>query len=96
MSITSQRNHQSVHSSASQKGYATPPQAIHNSLTLEKGGFITQLGDEAALVKVVNELLANLRLRHEVGEHGRTWVTQGFGWEDYVDRAVDVYRSIIA
>ena len=57
-------------------------------------GFIVPPRNPAAVASRLRQLIAVPALRQEMGRRARARVMAGFGWTDYGDRAVSLYRRV--
>lgn len=61
-----------------------------------ENGLVFASGDENALAEALEALIGDPEKRRAMGRAARTRVTAGYGWDDYVERAVAAYEKILA
>ncbi len=59
-------------------------------------GFMVPVRDGAALAQAIDRLVRSQELRREMGAAARASVRNAHGWQDYADRAIAAYRSLLA
>lgn len=57
-------------------------------------GFLVPPGDAKALAEALVRVLSNRELAERLGETGREVALTHFRWETYLDKIVEVYRTI--
>ena len=57
-------------------------------------GHILDELDQENIIAALSTLLADQELRLSWGESARATVQDGFGWNDYVERAIGIYRNL--
>jgi glycosyltransferase involved in cell wall biosynthesis len=58
-------------------------------------GFSVEYGDTESLAMMLRNLLYNLALASKMGQNGRSFVFENYGWPKVVDRLEEVYKNIL-
>lgn len=75
---------------------ATPETGAADVMTDGVHGRIVPSGDPAALARAIGALAADPAARRAQGAAARQRVEHGFSWPDYGDRAIGLYRELLA
>ncbi len=67
-----------------------------DAITPGGNGLIFSSGDENALAEALEKLIGDPEKRRAMGRAAREAVTAGYGWDDYVERAVAAYKKLLA
>jgi len=74
----------------------TPESGAEDILTDGREGHIVPSDNAEALTAALAGLCAGEDFRAQMGAAARTRVESGWGWDDYVERAVALYERVLA
>ncbi len=75
---------------------ATPECGAADILTPGREGEVVASGDVEALTAALAGLVSDPARRAEMGARARARVEAGWGWDDYVERAIGLYEKVLA
>ena len=73
----------------------TPPSGAEDILSEGQEGHIVETGDATALREVLASLCGDTGARQRMGAAARARVESGWGWDDYVARAMALYEKLL-
>jgi glycosyltransferase involved in cell wall biosynthesis len=59
-------------------------------------GIVVPANDHVGLAAALDRLIGSADVRRAMGEGARRAVAAGYGWDDYVERALAAYRALLA
>ena len=75
---------------------ATPECGAADILTPGREGEVVKSGDVGAMTAALSGLVTDPVRRTEMGLQARARVGSGWGWDDYVERAMGLYEKVLA
>ncbi len=74
----------------------TPESGGEDIINSNVEGLIVPSKDVTALNQALRHLIDNKDVRQNMGSAARARVEQGYGWDDYIDRAIAAYQRLLA